>query len=222
MKGSRFLNPFKLLYSIVPTFSSFQSNPKLEILKTFVLYTGIGYINSFMSINVINPLKSAPPLPDVLFGVLPNIPDWVPHSMLFCLTLLTLYKLRKSGRVLIQMYNRISLLFVLRVLCFTFTPLPPPVPGCVARLQGEAFHWNVVRDLIQSRGLTCSDMMFSGHAIHFIAFMWVLWPGSTFWRKVALLTYVSLGLISIIASHLHYTADVLVGIFLTVLMFRMN
>lgn len=196
--------------------------PSWTTTKTFVLYTGIGYINSFMSINMINPLKYSQPLPDQLFNILPHVSDLVPHGMLFCLTVYVLYKLRTTPKTLLDMYNRISILFLLRVLCFTFTPLPPPLPGCISREPGEAYHWNVVKDLVQSRGITCSDMMFSGHAIHFVAFMWVLWSKLSFKMKIGLSLYGSLGLISIIASHLHYTADVLIGIALTFLVFKVS
>ena len=204
-------------------FNSFKHLiPSFSLVKTFICYTGIGYINSFMSINMLNPLKSSLPLPDLMFDLFSHVSDLIPHGMLFLLTCVTLFKLRKNSETLIGMYNRISLLFVLRVLCFTMTRLPPPQPGCVSREIGEAYHWNVVRDLVESRALTCSDMMFSGHAIHFVAFWHVLYSDLSFWGRIGLGVYVGLGLVSIVASHLHYSADVLVGAALTFLVFRLG
>lgn len=192
----------------------------IRMLKTVGFYTGIGYLNSFLSINVINPLRASPPLPDVLFDCLPRVSDLVPHAMLGLMTVYFLYRYWGNWGVLRRTYNRISLLFAMRVLTFTLTPIPPSLPGCLSREPGGSLHWDVATDLIRSRDNTCLDMMFSGHATHLVAFAIVLLPTATPHARLVILVYTVLGLLSIIASHLHYTADVLVAVFLTLLVFR--
>lgn len=191
----------------------------ISLIKSLALYCGIGYFNSFMSINVINPLKHQPPLPDFLFDYLPKISDWIPHGMLFLMTIYFLYQNYHNTPVLVKTYNRITFLFCLRVLTFVSTPLPPSLPGCISREPDESLHWDLLSDLIKSRDNTCLDMMFSGHATHLTAFSIICWEKANRQHKIWIATFTTIGLISIVSSHLHYTADVLVAIFLTYLTF---
>ena len=142
--------------------------------------------------------------------------------MLFLMTIYFLSKNYQNSNVLEYTYNRISFLFCLRVLTFTLTPLPPSLPNCISRIPGESFHWNVISDLIQSRDNTCLDLMFSGHATHLMSFSISLWKNADFKHKVGIFIYTTMALLSIVASHLHYTSDVLVSIFLTLLTFNIS
>ena len=129
----------------------------------------------------------------------------------------------RNFKELYIIYLKLSILFVFRLMAFTVTFVPPSLPSCLSRNPGEPIIWNVLPILINSRDNTCLDMMFSGHACHLIIFYLSIHTLSTnICEKFMYGFFTFVSVLSVIASHLHYTVDVLIAIFLTFFVYCYN
>lgn len=181
-------------------------------------YLTIGYISSFISINYINPIKHSEPLPDLIFDITHQITTYIPHCLLVLYGIYFLINVEKD--TLPDFFKKLTTIFTIRLFTFTLTALPPVLPNCYSRLPDEPLEFNVVKVLLLNDDNTCLDMMFSGHAVHFVAFSCMLLKQKHTRRFTILNTlYLICALLSISISHLHYSSDVLVAATITFLAF---
>ena len=110
----------------------------------------------------------------------------------------------------------ISFLFMGRVFLLTLTQLPPAVPGCSTVKKNEPLHFAVFREGWNE----CLDYMYSGHTIHCVLIaLFTIYLSSNIGEKVLVILATLIELVLIIGSRIHYTADVLVGTIVTILIF---
>lgn len=193
-------------------------NYMFHIISYFV----IGYMNAFFALNVVNPLKGQPPLPDILFNILPQTTARFSNLILLASCTYFLIRMYKSNAIpdLINLIACVNILFFVRVLTFTFTILPPPMLNCYSASYTDPINWNGLYYMFHQYDDTCVDIMFSGHAVYLsLMCLYLLKFSECFWEKnIAKLIY-AIGIVSIVSSRIHYTSDVIIGIALTKLVF---
>jgi hypothetical protein len=188
-----------------------------ELLIAIAAYLSVGYINEFTAENQVYHDIKNPPLFDRGHQLFPTIDQKYPNYLL--IALISYFVLRwgvQYPRTAINYLWMISFLFAGRVLVLTVTQLPPPLPGCSTVAKGDSLHFRVLK----KTWTECMDLMYSGHAIHTVLiFMFVLYLSPYKLEKLALGIITLVELCCIIASRLHYTADVLVASIVSVLTF---
>ena len=111
-----------------------------------------------------------------------------------------------------------GILCFLRVFTMTCTSLPDPSPRCPSTIDTNV-SYSIIGMIKTLVGVTCGDMIFSGHTMGF------LFPALVhnwyFGKKIgALFTiFAFIGPAAIVTSRLHYTVDVLLSAILTPLLF---
>lgn len=190
-----------------------------NIWITLLSYSIVSYLNGFLALNYIDPEYSGDPLPDVGFQYLPHISPNYPNNMLivYCLYFVLRFVRFKNIEHLKNLLWSITLLFALRAFTFTLTIVPPSTVNCYYRNKDMPIQWNVLQSLLTSSDNTCIDYMFSGHAVYFLLLcLSVIKFSQNKYEKFVNILYVTLGILSIIAGHIHYTVDVLIAIVLSV------
>ena len=188
-----------------------------ELFIAIVCYLLIGYINEFVAENQVYHDINAQPLFDRGHNLLPLFSKKLPDIGLISFLL---YFVVRWGvpypHTLINYLWIVAFLFVGRVVLLSVTQVPPALPGCSTAEKGDSLYFNVFR-----KGWNeCLDYMYSGHTIHCVLvalFTFFLSPSVVEKSIVIFLLFVEL--LFIIGSRIHYTADVLVGSLMTVLIF---
>jgi hypothetical protein len=188
-----------------------------QLWIAIVLYFLTGYINEFAAENQVYHNITNPPLYDRGHNFLPLLPKFIPDVGLVGLLM---YFIVRWGithpTTLVNYLWIISLLFIGRVLLLTATQVPPAVPGCSTVRNNEPLHYRIF-----SKGWNeCMDYMYSGHTIHCVLIaLFTLYLSTSIFEKTTIVLITIAELIVIIASRIHYTADVLVGTLVTILIF---
>jgi hypothetical protein len=139
-----------------------------------------------------------------------------------------------------RMFLLWGVLWALRAITIVSTVLPNPDESCKPRI---LFPDNIFKEALAlmpsimfwRHDVTCQDVMFSGHTVcltlgtllwaYFVDWApWPQWaassPAAVFTFKFGLIANMLVGYYCIIASKLHYTADVLMASMLTILIFQ--
>jgi hypothetical protein len=189
----------------------------MDVLVAIGAYLSIGYINEFTAENQVYHNINDPPLYDRGHEFFPTISQKYPNYLL--IAFISYFILRwglQYPRVAINYLWMISFLFAGRVILLTVTQLPPPVKGCSTVIKGDPLHFHVLK----KTWTECMDLMYSGHAIHTVLIlMFVLYLSPYKVEKLIVFILTIVELCFIIASKLHYTADVLVASLVSVLTF---
>ena len=188
-----------------------------QLWIAIVLYFLIGYINEFAAENQVYHNINNPPLYDRGHNLLPQVPKILPDIGLI---MFIIYFIVRWGithpTTLVNYLWIISLLFIGRVVLLTVTQIPPAVPGCSTVRKNESLHFKVFRQGWNE----CMDYMYSGHTIHCVLIaLFTLYLSSSIFEKTTVILATIVELVIIIASRIHYTADVLVGTLVTILIF---
>lgn len=164
---------------------------------------------------------SIEPLYDIGFKYLPYISPRICDLLLSSLGLYFIIKWIFIDRTKIYNFTKMmSLIFIIRVLCFGSTTVPVPIPNCNVRKVGDPIIWNVLPYLVNYHTYSCYDLMFSGHAAHStLIWLYTMIYVNNFYEKIIITISSLLCNILIIASRIHYTHDVIVGITIAILMF---
>jgi len=116
----------------------------------------------------------------------------------------------------------ISILFILRIITFTVTNIPPTYSLqknkqlCKYKIFGKHFGFS-----FNNITHTCNDYMFSGHTVHIVSFLlFILYFSKNIIEKIILTFIALLILFFIINSRMHYTSDIVVAIIITFLLFN--
>jgi len=190
----------------------------LNLFLALLSFSVISYINGFTAVNMPNSIADLPPLPDIGFQYLPLIPEIYPNILLiiFCVYFFGRFIRLQNIEILTKLIWCIAILFAFRIFTFTVTTVPPSTIGCANRNSSAPFEWNAVKFLISQDDNTCTDYMFSGHAVYFILlYLFMFKLSGNVIEKIVFFIYVVLGIMSIIAGHIHYTVDVVIAIILS-------
>lgn len=195
----------------------FTTETAKALLVALVVYFAIGYINEFVAENQVYYNISAPPLYDRGHNFFPVIKETYANVGL---VVFLLYFITKWGyyypNVLINYLWMISLLFIGRVVILSVTQLPPALPGCSTVKKGENPHFRVFRKSWRQ----CLDYMYSGHTIHCVLIcLFTMYLSTNLFEKTFIFGALLIELSLVIASHMHYTSDVLVATLVSVLIF---
>ena len=190
------------------------------MLYAILFYLTIGYINQWYSINMTAPYQKEP-LYDVGFQYIPKIN--YPQISDLVLFLLCLYFCCRWIFDRIKIYHFIKMMawiFVIRLCCFGSTTVPYPQEGCNSRKIGDPFVWNVFPYMAEYHIHSCYDLMFSGHAAH-ITLIWLntIIYSKSYIEKYIITFFSLLSNYIIIATRIHYTHDVIIGMIMAILMF---
>ena len=194
-----------------------------NIILTSIYFLFIGYFNAFITLNIIDPLRYSNPLPDIGHTYLPFISNKVPNYMICIYVIYFILrqifnKYRKED--ILRFLWCINILFTLRIFTYTLTIEPPPLSLCADRDPNSKYIWNVLLYLYNNSDNTCLDMMFSGHACYFtIVYMSIINRSEYMGEKIINSFIFVIGMLSIIAAHIHYTSDVIVGLILSMLIY---
>lgn len=188
-----------------------------SLIIAIVFYLLVGYINEFAAENQVYHNINEAPLYDRGHNFLPLLPKNLPDIGLFIF--LAYFILRwciTHPTTLINYLWMISFLFIGRVFLLTLTQLPPAVRGCSTVKKHEPLHFTVFRNGWNE----CLDYMYSGHTIHCVLIaLFTIYLSSNIGEKVLVVLATIIELLLIIGSRIHYTADVLVGTIVTILIF---
>lgn len=164
---------------------------------------------------------------DVLFDLLPEIRDaetlveLVVNGALFYTLGSILIRLRgrKRKQALCHAFVVGGSVYLLRAAVLASTPLPNPFLGCDTQLsQDTPMAVNALLVVLKMRR-TCRDVMFSGHAMSLSLFAMVARYYLSKTEGVLLSVYAAGGCVLLAVTRFHYTADVLVAVFITVPLF---
>jgi hypothetical protein len=187
------------------------------IVLAIVFYLLVGYINQYVSENTVSHVIDLPPLYDRGHNAFPVISKTYPDVAVI---LIVAYFVIRWGirypKVLENYLWIVTVLFVGRVVMFSVTQLPPPHPGCTSKKQGDPKHYRVLR----KTWMECKDLIYSGHTLHSVlVLLFVLYLSKSIFEKALLSVVVGITLVLIIASRIHYTVDVLLATFISILVF---
>lgn len=187
---------------------------KIKIFLSFLIYIVALYINEWFAIN--SPNIDQKPLFDRGHEVFPNIISGkIPDSILMVTMIYFLIRWTKSNIALLSNYFiLVGMLFIIRVFVFMSTEIPSPLKKC-----NNKKYWdlNNIKWIFFQNDKTCIDNMFSGHTVHITAILlFTLYFSSFFIEKIIIVLMALLTMITLVWSRMHYTADVLVGFFLTI------
>ena len=185
----------------------------------------VNWLNGFAAINEINYLKHLPPLPDYGFAYLPQISIEYPDHLLSALIIFFLIRayFYEDVQSMIKFSWSFTILFALRLITFSITMIPPTLPDCKGRNPGESYIWFLVIYLYENSGNTCIDLMFSGHAVYLTLICFYLIDKSVSGTiRSCYYLYWIIGLTSIVAAHLHYSSDVIIGTSLSIMMYKLT
>lgn len=185
------------------------------MITALLAYLTIGYINQFAAENQVNHEIDESPLFDRGHNFFPLISQTYPNVLM---GLFIGYFVLRWGILYPQTLTNylwmITVLFMVRVIVLTVTQLPPPLKGCSTVSKDDPLHFIVLKKM------ECLDLMYSGHTIHTVLVMMFTLCLSPYWmERYAVVFFTLLEICLIISSRIHYTADVLVAILVTFLIF---
>jgi len=188
-----------------------------SIFIAIVFYLVIGYINEFAAENQVYHDIDNPPLFDRGHNLLPPISKTLPDIglILFILYFIIRWSITHPT-ALVNLLWMIGLLFIGRVVLLTVTQIPPAVPHCSSVKKNQPIHFKIFREGWNE----CLDYMYSGHTIHCVLIaLFTLFLSTNMSEKIFIIIATIIELLLIISARMHYTADVLVGALVTILMF---
>jgi len=195
----------------------------IKDILIFIYFLLISYINGFLALNIINPSLRQKPLFDVGFLLLPQISVLYPNIML--LSFIGYFILRfnrgKYYSKILKLMICLCILFTLRAFTFTLTIVPPTNQNCVSRNVTDGYVWNIFKELILTEDNSCIDYMFSGHTVYLTLGSLFIFTYSVYKiEKLITFLYLNIAIGTIIASRIHYTVDVIIGMSLAMLIFK--
>ncbi|KAK9693573.1 hypothetical protein K7432_013863 [Basidiobolus ranarum] len=170
------------------------------------------------------------PLADLGFSTMPSLQhEWIPDVFVVSLATFTLVSLLLSAEAWIDaivIFRRFcwltGTLYLLRSVTIIVTTLPCP-RGCepIVSQNFKEFLWNGCL-LMFGVQKTCSDNIFSGHTMILVSSM-LMWQvyGKNAWLKLYSIIHCLVGIITIVATRMHYTVDIVIAILLTFSVYSM-
>lgn len=176
------------------------------------------------------------PLYDRLFTILPDwqhmrgfLPDalltsYIVAFFVFNVVWVHRKRIQYQGLVVLRRFLWImSCLYLFRTMSFLVTTVPNPVHNCVPKyVQTEDFesYVRLIKDMASGKVSACTDNIYSGHTTMTIVIFFIFWmySGKLILQLYAFL-HAALIIGAILVTHLHYTVDVLIAMFMSAFVF---
>lgn len=195
-----------------------DDNTLRYVVTGIITYALVGYLNEFAAQNQVDREIDRPPLFDRGHELMSHVISPIYSNA--GLIIFALYFALRWGLPYPALFAEyiwmLVLLFIVRVVIFSVTQFPPPSPNCSTRKFGDPIHWNV----FNKDWKECLDLMYSGHTFHTVLIcLFVINSKCSVIEKWVVVLLGAFEIYLVIAGRLHYTADVLVAILVTVLLF---
>ena len=157
-------------------------------------------------------------LPDLGFMVLPYIANHyitdVYIHLLFVIVLVRIWFTPHAQTAYRRFFWISGGLYLFRSLTISFTILPTPYSGCTLEKHDSPFF--IALKVVLGQHSTCGDVLYSGHTMILTssALLWQLYTHN-FILKIAVWIFSVIGMLIIVATHFHYSDDVVIALLLT-------
>ena len=180
-----------------------------------IYYGLISYINEWFAVNQPNYYKMEKPLKDFGFILLPQInPDYGNYMIYLMLFYFCVRFLLKDISIITSFFLIIAIIFTMRLVCFNVTHMPFTWKNCE-----NTKSWQRKYMFIYDSS-SCGDYMFSGHTANYILILlFFIYFSQNMKEKILVAIYSFFGIVAVIAGRIHYSVDVFVAIFITILSF---
>jgi hypothetical protein len=187
-------------------------------LFALAAYLAVLYVSEFAVENQIYRMVHQKPLFDRGHNLFPVVPNLYANIVLIGLMVYFVARaaFQNNISILTNYMCMLVVLFLGRIVLLFVTQLPPPVPDCSTVKDGDPLHFV----LLKSDWKECMDLMYSGHTLHStLIFMFILYISKYPLEQFAIGMLVLVEYYLIIASRMHYTADVVVAVIVSILAF---
>jgi len=232
----KFAGRFTVRKYITWWFSTFHQPKEIWLANFYRLLSAVAmllivmYLMSLVQIFVDNNANlSEPALTDIGHEYFPTVYESLPYHLIgpFCFIAVLLMMIKPGFRWILfrRLIWCMAFIYFLRAttLFCTLFPLTDPIKkSCnVEKTYGTAAAIRAFK-IITRMEATCSDFLFSGHTALSLAITLLIFNHyKKIWVKIGMILYCAAIIFSIIAAKFHYTVDVIVAIYLTILIYLM-
>ena len=190
---------------------------KVKLSYCVLGYIILAYLNSFIANNISLPEGVTPKLFDVGHYLFPEISTFYPDILFFSLLIYFIFRWRNNHDLLKAFFLICSLLFFIRLLTFPVTQIPPAFNEADCFKPSADGPWIFFTFYSSS---TCVDYMFSAHTFHLtIISLITLYNSKNYFEQILIPLSAIINLMIIIAARMHYTADIVIGFVLSILIY---
>ena len=182
-----------------------------------LVYTILAYLNSFVANNISLPKGATSKIFDIGHYYFPEISSFYPDILFFSLLIYFFFRWRNNHGLLKAFFLICSSLFFIRLLTFPVTQIPPAYNEADCFKPSDDGPWIFFTFYSNS---TCVDYMFSAHTFHLtIISLLTIYNSGNYFEKILIPLATMINLMIIIAARMHYTADIIIGFVLSVLIY---
>ena len=189
-----------------------------HVFISLIILIIIGFLEIFMVENMEYKEYNKKPLFDHLHKIMPEISADIPTRIAVILMIYIVVRFYNKPEILTFYFFSTTVMLIGRLSTFSITQTPPvTVVGDINR------HTRCKRTMFQKLGFkfdlteTCMDNMFSAHTANsIIPMMMVLLYSNYKYEKIAICIIALVNAFFVIISRLHYSADVIVSVFLSI------
>lgn len=189
-----------------------------HVFISLIILIIVGILEIFMVENMEYKEYNKKPLFDHLHKIMPEISADIPTRIAVILMIYIVVRFYNKPEILTFYFFSTTVMLLGRLSTFSITQTPPvTVVGDINR------HTKCKRTMFQKLGFkfdlteTCMDNMFSAHTANsIIPMMMVLLYSNYKYEKIAICIIALVNAFFVIISRLHYSADVIVSVFLSV------
>lgn len=189
-----------------------------HVFISLIILIIIGFLEIFMVENMEYKEYNKKPLFDHLHKIMPEISADIPTRIAVILMIYIVVRFYNKPEILTFYFFSTTVMLIGRLSTFSITQTPPvTVVGDINR------HTKCKRTMFQKLGFkfdlteTCMDNMFSAHTANsIIPMMMVLLYSNYKYEKIAICIIALVNAFFVIISRLHYSADVIVSVFLSI------
>ena len=190
---------------------------KVKLSYCVLGYIILAYLNSFIANNISLPEGVTPKLFDVGHYLFPEISTFYPDILFFSLLLYFIFRWRNHHDLLKAFFLICSSLFLIRLLTFPVTQIPPAFNEADCFKPSADGPWIFFTFYSSS---TCVDYMFSAHTFHLTVISLItLYNSKNYFEQILIPLSAIINLMIIIAARMHYTADIVIGFVLSILIY---
>jgi hypothetical protein len=189
-----------------------------HVFISLIILIIVGFLEIVMVENMEYKEYNKKPLFDHLHKIMPEISADIPTQIAIMLMIYTVVRFYNKPEILTFYFFSTTVMLIGRLSTFSITQTPPvTVVGDMNR------HTRCKRTMFQKLGFkfdlseTCMDNMFSAHTANsIIPMMMVLLYSNYKYEKIAISIIALVNAFFVIISRLHYSADVIVSVFLSI------
>lgn len=189
-----------------------------HVFISLIILIIVGFLEIFMVENMEYKEYNKKPLFDHLHKIMPEISADIPTRIAVILMIYIVVRFYNKPEILTFYFFSTTVMLIGRLSTFSITQTPPvTVVGDINR------HTRCKRTMFQKLGFkfdfseTCMDNMFSAHTANsIIPMMMVLLYSNYKYEKIAICIIALVNAFFVIISRLHYSADVIVSVFLSI------